>query len=188
MATTSGLKIESKYYSSIIYTLYPPISPFILCVEYKCDYNGDISRAPLRLADTKEHNVTGISGRLEICYNKFWMTVCRTRDSIVHNEPNSEVACYQLNFGGSAKEDPWQSCHDDDTCGLYEQCNLLSNVNCKGSEKYFGLCPNESSSDDKSIVNCFTCLPARRVVLTCSSQSYTANNIQCTPETCVIYI
>ena len=73
-------------------------------MEYKCDYNGDIRISQeLRLADTKEHNVTGISGRLEICYNKLWMTVCRNRDSKVFNEPNLEVACYQLNFGGSAK-------------------------------------------------------------------------------------
>ena len=61
--------------------------------------NGNCSDGELRLAGGNDNVVQGTrEGRVEICINNAWGTVCRT----LFGNPDAQVACHQL--GGFYRE------------------------------------------------------------------------------------
>ena len=102
--------------------------------------SGECSEGSIRLQDTFTNTTAVLYGRLEVCYNERWGTVCDTGFSKV----NADVTCRQLGFieGGYAYPNPINSSSSDGTP------IWLDEIMCNGSEMTLLDCENILNDTD----------------------------------------
>ena len=95
----------------------------------RCQATGTCTQGAIRL-----QGGTATSGRVEICYNNVWGTVCDD----LWESPDAQVACRQLGFTGGATV--LSSSDVSDGSGQI----WLDNVSCRGTETRLIDCPASS--------------------------------------------
>ena len=142
----------------------------IVYIDLKCETE-NIHKAPIRIVDDQSSHSNPSHGRLEVCLDDRWGTVCNSHNPGTSNftKSDTQVACYQMGFAGSSDKNFASSCKERVTCAGIEESIWMTDVNCTGKEQYLTSChfndPKESnwycSHSDDVMISCSGRFPWR---------------------------